>query len=196
MLRDNSYALAILHSGGLTHKDLTKIFTDSTFDPREVLEKYQTGNGIPTPWITDERRQSIHEKLQKVDQAKIIQTIQEKNIEIITQESPAYPERLRAIKSAPYLLYIRGDLHEERLMLAIVGSRRSTSYGKKILDTLIPDLIHTGAGIVSGGAYGIDAISHEITLAHDGYTISVFGCGIDISYPLQNINLFAAILAK
>jgi len=64
------------------------------------------------------------------------------------------------------MLYVRGDLYEERKMLGIVGSRKSTSYGRKILENIIPELIQAGCGVVSGGAYGIDAISHEITLAH------------------------------
>jgi DNA processing protein len=78
----------------------------------------------------------------------------------------------------------------------VVGSRKNTTYGKKILENIIPELIKSGCGIISGGAYGIDAISHDITLAHGGYTISVFGCSVDIYYPLQNTQLFEDILAR
>ncbi len=81
-------------------------------------------------------------------------------------------------------------------MLGVVGSRRSTSYGRKILEMIIPELVHANCGIVSGGAYGIDAISHELTLAASGYTISVFGSGVDLYYPAENTKLFDSIIAQ
>jgi DNA processing protein len=81
-------------------------------------------------------------------------------------------------------------------MLGVVGSRRSTSYGKKILDKIIPELIKSSCGIVSGGAHGIDALSHAITLEHGGYTISVFGSGVDLYYPIENTQLFDNIISK
>ena len=146
--------------------------------------------------MTDDRRNKILEKLAKVDTSLIKNKIQEKNIQIITIESDLYPEKLKIIKQSPYLLYIRGNLREERKMLGVVGSRRSTSYGKKILDKIIPELVHAGCGIVSGGAHGIDALSHSITLESGGYTISVFGSGIDIFYPVENTKLFDDIISK
>lgn len=188
-------ALAFLHSAWFTHKDLKKIFEiEENYDA--VYEGFKNGKWIPTPWMTGERSIKILEKLKTLDVWKIGKIIQEKNIELITLHDDRYPEKLRTIKQAPYMLYVRGDLHEERKMLGIVGSRKSTSYGKKILENIIPELIQSGCWVVSGGAYGIDAISHEITLAHRGYTISVFGCSVDILYPAQNTRLFEDILTK
>lgn len=188
-------ALAFLHSAGFTHKDLKKIF-ESHEDYNEVYTGFKNGSWIPTPWMTEERRVKILENLKNIDIWKVWKIIQEKNIELITIHDARYPEKLRTIKQAPYMLYVRGDLHEERKMLGIVGSRKSTSYGKKVLENIIPELIQSGCWVVSGGAYGIDAISHEITLAHWGYTISVFGCSVDIYYPVQNTRLFEDILAR
>ena len=146
--------------------------------------------------MTDDRRNKILEKLATVEIPKLEQILRSKNIDIITVGSEQYPPKLRTIKQAPYLLYVRGTLREERKMLAVVGSRRSTSYGRKILDTMIPDLVRAGCGIVSGGAYGIDAMSHEITVASGGYTISVFGSGVDLFYPVENTRLFESIIAS
>lgn len=192
---DNSVALATLHSGGFTHKDLKNIFEHSE-NHAEVLEGFLCGRWAPTPWMTAERRANILEKLGKVDSTKLEAIIKEKQIELVTIDSPKYPERLRTIKQAPYVLYVRGDFHEERVMLGVVGSRRNTSYGKKVLENIIPPIVSVGGGIVSGGAYGIDAISHEITLVNNGYTISVFGCGVDMFYPVQNTRIFESILEK
>lgn len=192
---NNLLALAILHKGGLTHNDLKKLFENEQ-NYSVILEDFLHDKKTPTPWMTDDRRNKILEKLSKVDIIKIEKVIQEKNIEIVTIESEKYSEKLRTIKQSPYLLYVRGDLREERKMLGVVGSRRSTSYGKKILDKIIPELVHANCGIVSGGAHGIDALSHSITLESGGYTISVFGSGIDIFYPAQNTKLFEDIIAQ
>jgi DNA processing protein len=188
-------SLAFLHSAGFTHLDLKKLFaTSENYD--EVWEGFVSGKWVTTPWMTDERRAKILERLTKVDTEVISRIIREKDISLISIHSESYPEWLRTIKQAPYLLYVRWDLHEERKMLGIVGSRRNTSYGKKVLENIIPDLVRAGCGIVSGGAYGIDAISHEATLACGGYTISVFGCSVDIYYPVQNTRLFDTILER
>ena len=146
--------------------------------------------------MTDDRRNKILEKIATIDIPKLEQVLASKNIDIITIKSGQYPAKLRTIKQAPYLLYVRGTLREERKMLGVVGSRRSTSYGRKILDTMIPDLVRAGCGIVSGGAHGIDAMSHEITVASGGYTISVFGSGVERYYPAENTRLFDSIITS
>jgi DNA processing protein len=57
-------------------------------------------------------------------------------------------------------------------------------------------LIRAGYGIISGGAYGIDSVAHEITLKNKGYTAAVFGAGVDILYPPSNRRLFEDIIAN
>jgi DNA processing protein len=91
--------------------------------------------------MTLDRRSRILEKLATIDTVILGEILKNKNIAIVTINSDLYPTKLRTIKQAPYLLYVRGILREERKMLAVVGSRRSTSYGRKILERIIPDLI-------------------------------------------------------
>lgn len=134
--------------------------------------------------------------MRKIDIVKIKKIIDEKSIHIITVESELYPEKLKTINQTPYLLYVRGNLREERKMLGIVWSRRNTNYGKKILEKIIPELVNASCGIVSWGAYWIDALSHMITLDNNWYTISVFGSGIDKYYPVENTKLFENIISK
>jgi DNA processing protein len=191
----NIYFLAFLHSAGFTHKDLKKIFeTHENYE--EIYEWFITGKKRELPWMTDERKAKILGKLQNINTEWIKKVIEEKEIQLITIHSSVYPEKLRTIKQAPYFLYVRWVLREERKMLGIVGSRKNTQYGKKILEKIIPELISAGCGIVSGWAYGIDAISHDITLQNNWYTLSVFGCSVDIYYPVQNTKLFDTILEK
>lgn len=188
-------ALVVLHSSGFTQKDLQRFFENQQ-NYSDILFDLLWAKNTPTPWMTRERRVKILEKLATIDTVKLEEILKTKNIHTITMDWDLYPEKLRAIKQAPYLLYVRGILKEERKMLGVVGSRRSTSYGRKILEMIIPELVHANCGIVSGGAYGIDAISHELTLAASGYTISVFGSGVDLYYPAENTKLFDSIIAQ
>lgn len=113
---DNLLSLTILHSGGFTHNDLKKLFENEQ-EYLITLEDFLHEQTILTPWMTNDRREKIIEKLSKVDIDKIEKIIHDKNIKIITIESEEYPEKLRTIKQSPYILYVRGDLKEERKML-------------------------------------------------------------------------------
>lgn len=101
-----------------------------------------------------------------------------------------YPEALRQIYCPPMVLFYRGDLsllHQK--MIGIVGARKNTTYGKQVLENLIPSLVQNSICIVSGLATGIDGISHRITLDHGGKTIGVIGTGIDRQYPKHHQDL-------
>jgi DNA processing protein len=194
MDKELSSTLAILHSAGLTQKDLRKIW--SWWGSFTLFaEKLLCWDSHIAPWISGERFAKIISRFWDTDTDHIEKTLKEKSISIITFQDESYPKRLRTIRNAPYILYVRWKLEEKKLMLGIVWSRKSTSYGKKILESIIPSLVSIDSGIVSGWAYGIDAISHDITLKHGWYTVSVFGCWVDVAYPPQNTSLFEMIIA-
>jgi len=110
-----------------------------------------------------------------------------------------YPEGLNEIPQLPKTLYIRGKLpNEEMIYLAIVGSRKYTSYGKDICEKLIHGLKGYPIVIVSGLAIGIDTIAHKAALESGLTTISFPGSGLDNSvlYPRTNIKLAQEIINK
>ncbi len=116
---------------------------------------------------------------------------------LIPFTSPAYPDRLRAIYDPPLVLYARGRLELlDTLMLAVVGTRRPTTYGKAATERLAGDLASAGLTIVSGMARGIDTVAHQSALKAGGNTIAVFGCGVDNVYPAENRKLAAEIGEK
>lgn len=104
-------------------------------------------------------------------------------IEVIPFTDPRFPTLLSEIPDAPALLYVRGQFRQwnDRPLLAIVGSRKFTSYGKQVAHELARALSQAGYTIVSGLAFGIDAIAHEGALEVNGTTIAVLGSGIDDS---------------
>lgn len=114
----------------------------------------------------------------------------------IGKSSPLFPPLLKEIPAAPEELFIRGaaDLLSHKDCIAVVGTRMMTSYGKQVLEQIIPGLVRAGAVIVSGLAFGIDAYSHEVALRNGGKCIAVFGCGVDMIYPKSNQMLAEKIL--
>jgi len=123
-----------------------------------------------------------------------LKLIDEKNVSVIPLASPDYPASLRQIYDPPTVLYVRGNILEsDKLSVAIVGSRRASAYGKSIAERIATDLAQRGIAIVSGGARGIDTAAHKGALAAGGRTVAFLGCGIDVTYPAENKNLFDAM---
>ncbi|QPC80852.1 DNA-protecting protein DprA [Phototrophicus methaneseepsis] len=119
-----------------------------------------------------------------------IDRIQRLGVHLMTLDDADYPVDLRRIPDPPPVLYIRGHLTEQdSLALAIVGTRRATRYGRDATFTISRQLASRGVTIVSGLALGIDTAAHEGALAANGRTLAILGCGIDITYPRENIEL-------
>ncbi len=116
---------------------------------------------------------------------------------ILTFHDELYPKRLKEIYDPPPLLYLRGDLREEdELSVAIVGSRKTTPYGRWMAEKISQDLSRHGITIVSGMARGIDAVAHWGALSSGGRTIAVLGCGVDVVYPAENRGLSKKIIEQ
>lgn len=105
-------------------------------------------------------------------------------VSMVLYTDPQYPSRLRAIEDAPSLLYLQGNLNlEHKKIVAVVGTRRSTEYGKACLESLLEGLAAHDALVLSGLAYGIDIQAHRLALKHGLSTVGVLGSGIDVIYP-------------
>lgn len=116
--------------------------------------------------------------------------IEKENVKVITLLDDLYPENLKRIYDPPPFLYMKGEIKkEDNRAIAIVGSRKATTYGRLMAERLSKDLASQGITVVSGMARGIDTFSHQGALSVEGRTIAVLGCGIDIVYPSENIGL-------
>jgi DNA processing protein len=95
-----------------------------------------------------------------------------------------YPSRLKGITDAPLFLFSKGNVNwNETRMVAMVGTRHATDYGKQITETLIDGLRPFGATIVSGLAYGIDIAAHRAALKNQMPTLAVLAHGLNRLYP-------------
>ncbi len=117
------------------------------------------------------------------------------NIQEIIKTSNSFPELLSQISNPPKKLFIWGEI-PDLPMIAIVGSRNPSTYGKDQTYRLAYDLASAGVCIVSGLAYGIDSIAHQAALDTNGKVVAVLGSALDKIYPASNRNLAEQIVNK
>jgi DNA processing protein len=115
-------------------------------------------------------------------------------MKIISYLDDDYPKNLKNISHSPPVLFIRGEIKtEDEKALAIIGTRRPTSYGRMVAEKFASELAQIGITIVSGLARGIDTSAHIGALKAKGRTIAVLGCGVDVHYPPENRYLYDEI---
>jgi DNA processing protein len=116
---------------------------------------------------------------------------------VLTWESDAYPERLREVGDAPPVLYVLGEITaDDAWAVAVVGTRRSTAYGREVTARLSSGLAEAGVSLISGLAKGVDTVAHNAALDAGGRTIAVLGSGVDVIYPAENRNLTRRIVEE
>lgn len=143
----------------------------------------------------------IHEFLiwrEKLDEEKIYKILEQEKIQCFTLNDKNYPTLLKEIYDPPFCLFVRGNLQKDDFNLAVVGTRKYTTYGKQVTENLVTDLVHQGVTITSGLAFGIDIIAHQTTLKNNGKTIAILGSGINKRhiYPHEHQNIAEEIIAK
>ncbi len=111
--------------------------------------------------------------------------------EVLTLADARYPALLRETYDPPVVLYAKGDF--ERAMaqpaIAVVGSRRCSTYGRNVAEMLARDLSERGVTIISGLARGVDTAAHRGAIEGGGLTVAVMGTGLDAVYPKENRKL-------
>ncbi len=138
---------------------------------------------------------SLEQTRGEVSLEKELEKIRRLGVSLVRIVDKEYPYRLKNIPSSPFLLYVRGKLHEEdSLALSVVGTRKCSNYGVRVTKYLVKALSDRGFTIVSGLAYGIDSTAHRTALNNSGRTVAVLGCGVDRVYPAGNRELAQRIV--
>ncbi len=130
-----------------------------------------------------EEKVEIFQELKRAEEE--IKRAEKLKVKIVPFTSKEYPKKLLNISQPPVVLYAKGELKEE-LAVAVVGSRRCSSYGRSVAFRLGKFLSESGVTVVSGLALGIDSAAHRGALSGDGKTVAVLGSGVDMVYPVEN----------
>ncbi len=151
------------------------------------------GEGLKPPTIEQLHNTEILEKAQIE-----IEKLEALGAQVITLADEAYPQLLREIYDPPIALYVKGDLEAALLRpaIAVVGSRRCSTYGINAANFLSRELAAQGVTIISGLARGIDGAAHRGALEAGGKTVGVIGTGLDVNYPKEHNKLADELAAN
>ncbi|MBN2394238.1 MAG: DNA-processing protein DprA [Anaerolineae bacterium] len=149
---------------------------------REIkLDRRSLGNFLKVRYEAD-----LDETLRQVERV---------GAQVLTWDSPNYPNILSQIDDAPPVLFVRGTLTPaDEWSVALVGTRKATVYGREVARRLATDLGHNRVTLVSGLARGIDSVAHRAALDAGGRTLAVLGSGVDHIYPPEHHKLAEAII--
>lgn len=123
---------------------------------------------------------------------KILERCLQKNVRVLPWQDADYPPLLKEIHRPPLVLYMKGNLHHDKL-ISIVGTRNSDRKSEEITLKISSALAASGYTIVSGLAYGIDRFAHLGALNSGGGTVGVLPGGIDTIYPYRNRDIYSMI---
>lgn len=153
----------------------------------EAVFKASKSKLIKVPSVGEERAEFIAQANVLQEAEEELKFISDHDITPLFFTDAAYPYRLKECSDSPLLLYYKGngDLNNEKIV-AIVGTRRCTDYGKEITKKLTETLAAHDALIVSGLAYGVDIAAHNAALENNLKTVGVLGHGLNTLYPQQH----------
>ncbi len=168
------------------HPERVREILERSSDPVAALHRIGPAAGVtPLPGAGSDAFASLCERLARL------------GLRALPLGAPDYPERLATLRDAPPLLWVRGDFARlESPLVAVVGARRATGYGREASRQLAAALAAAGVGVVSGLARGIDAAAHRGALEAGGSTAAVLGCGPDEIYPPEHRRLAEALLER
>ncbi|MBQ8780953.1 MAG: DNA-processing protein DprA [Oscillospiraceae bacterium] len=128
----------------------------------------------------------------------VIDYCRDRSITMLTYDDNRYPDRLRCLFNPPALIFCKGDIDvlKSGVVLSVVGARKISAYTQKAEAQLTAALAEKGVTIASGFAAGADILANLTAVRNGGKTIAVLGCGIDYSYPPENMQYVDEIAAN
>ncbi|NDP26271.1 MAG: DNA-protecting protein DprA [Flavobacterium sp.] len=146
-------------------------------------------DGIGSVLLQKLKDKSIFEKAEQE-----LKFIQSNKIDVAYFQDEIYPDRLKHCIDGPVLLFMSGNIDlKNKKIISIVGTRQITSYGMEFCRKLIEDLAPLDPVIVSGFAYGVDILAHQLAMEHNLQTIGVVAHGLNQIYPKNHKKYVAKV---
>jgi DNA processing protein len=174
--------LALLKVDGVGDIIAKKLLTH--FGNAEAIFKAKSNqmaaiDGVGSVLLKNLKDQTVFEKANQE-----LQFIKSNNINVSFFQDEIYPERLKHCIDSPVLIFTAGNINlKNKRIISIVGTRQITSYGTEFCKKLIEDLAPLDPVIVSGFAYGVDIVAHQLAMEHNLQTIGVLAHGLNQIYP-------------
>ena len=152
----------------------------------------QNANTNENKKINNKRGSEYKEQLEKLKDKNYVK---KQGIKVVSVNDRDYPAKLLPYDHRPEYLFYKGRLPDmDKPVVAMVGARACSNYGRKMARALARELSENGVQIISGMARGIDTYSQIGALEGGTPTFAVLGSGVDVCYPTENIELYNDIL--
>jgi DNA processing protein len=188
---DVGYLLAVSAAAVWTPRPLVAMLS-TLGGPRALIEYAKTASDAPPPPCELLCAEAL-ERVATVDEdaaRAALEAAHEEDQQFVTSAEEHYPRRLRDLCDPPPVLYYRGRLDVlGGRVVAVVGSRAATPYGRSMATTIAADLAAFGATVISGLARGIDAAAHRGSVREQAPTVAVIGSGLRALYPQYHSRL-------
>ena len=172
----------------MTHKRFQDIL-DEFESPKQIFDINLKNTKVLKNILKNYYEEFVN-SLNNFNEKTFFEILNKRGIKCLTILSSDYPNNLMRLAQPPYVLYYVGNLDLLKTnIVAMVGTRNPSTYGKVVTDKFAKAFAQNGLTIVSGLATGIDKLSHEGALAVNGNTIAVLGGGFDHIFPAMNVNL-------
>jgi DNA processing protein len=172
--------------------------------PRKTLKIYEALGSMKAAWeanygelraldlLSSEIINNFITRRQAIDPAELLESVKLSEVDVYSFYNSKYPAALREIIDPPLVLFVQGSYAVEDIphSVAVVGTRKPSSYGRGLAKDIARGLAQNGATIISGMAVGIDSLAHWGAIECGGKTLAVLGCGVDVCYPSSNRPLY------
>lgn len=193
-MTENEY-LILLSTFSYFGPERIKLLISYFYSAKKVWEA--KGNDLIEVGIPEKKVKEFSEFKNSFDVNFYFKKLEKLGIKFVTFLDKNFPKVLTKLDGSPVVLYYKGTLSSlQNPSVAIVGTRKMTSYGKEVAEIFSRELSRFGVTIISGLARGIDTTAHKACLEVDGTTVAVLGCGLDMVYPPENRNLGEEIIKK
>lgn len=178
---------------GIYYEKINKLL--KCFKTPEGIYKADEISLMDKAGLDKEEASKIIKSKENFDSRKYFEELKSMDINFVTVDDSDYPKKLMPYDHKPYYLFYKGRLPDEsKPVMAMVGARACSDYGRKIARKMSKELSEKGVQVISGMARGIDTYSALGALEGMSPTFAVLGCGVDICYPTENIELYNDIL--
>ena len=193
-LDENELALLWLHYFALSEKKRDAVL-GLFAEPKDIFLSFDKQKDLVSSIVGHKTFEKMTQKPAKAFAQELKAKIDKLNIFVVTRASANYPASLREISNAPLVLFAIGDISLlSQTLIAVVGTRKPTSYGKEVAKSFSTTLAKAGVVLVSGLAYGVDCIAHMTAIEEGSKTVAVMAGGLDEIYPAAHTTLARQIV--
>ena len=188
MIRNLREAILFLNICRITNLKIINLVSDGNIYKLINIKKHMIKTLL---FFNDRERKLLEDMFDSFNADFINDKLYSLSINYLTIVDKNYPQNLLNIYDAPAIIYYKGKF-PKRLdnILAIVGNRKSSEYGKWAVEKIVKELADYDVQIVSGMALGIDRFAHLAAINNKIPTIGVLASSLEIRYPKSNNDLY------